>query len=62
MNFDAARIGDELIRFSKIKDTDKNVWKLVDCKRGFGSTDALSHEAGTDMSGTGRCLWTMSGS
>ena len=51
MGYNIIRVEDELIRFDKMEDTDGPVWKLSDCKRGFGSTQAALHPAGAESAG-----------
>ena len=50
-NYNIIRVEDELVRFDEMKDTDKPVWTITGCKRGFGSTKAASHPAGADSAG-----------
>jgi hypothetical protein len=45
------RVEDELIRFHDLKDTDKPVWTVSGCKRGYGSTKAAAHAAGAESAG-----------
>lgn len=50
-NYNIIRVEDELIRFDDLKDTDKPVWTITGCKRGFGSTKAAAHVAGAESAG-----------
>jgi hypothetical protein len=51
--FDVAfmRMGEEIVRVGVFEDSDKPVWKLFDCQRGYGATEAGGHPAGEEMAG-----------
>ncbi|MEN6504386.1 MAG: hypothetical protein ABFD92_07600 [Planctomycetaceae bacterium] len=51
MGCNIVRIEDELVQVGSFEDTDKEVWTLKDCRRGFGSTTAAAHGAGADSAG-----------
>jgi len=53
VTWDYIRIGNEIVKVGSYQDTDKPVWRLTDCSRGIGGTEALSHAAGVDGGG----LW-----
>jgi hypothetical protein len=40
---DYVRIDDEIIRVGKFEDTDRPVWTLRHCQRGYGATDPAPH-------------------
>ncbi|HOX40443.1 MAG TPA: hypothetical protein PL033_20885 [Candidatus Brocadiia bacterium] len=44
-------VGDELIKVGEFTDTDKDVWSLKKCLRGFSTTEAVAHEEGENMRG-----------
>lgn len=48
-------IDNEIISFSSVVDTDKPVWKFLKCKRASFGTKAVSHNAGTKLSGLKMC-------
>ena len=45
------RIDDELIRVGSFGDTDAEVWKLRECRRGVSGTRAQQHRAGAEVVG-----------
>ncbi len=45
------RIGNELIHVGEFLDTDRDVWRLVDCRRGFFNTSAADHSTGAGVLG-----------
>ena len=49
--FHRMRIEDEIILVGSFDDTDKDTWKLVNCKRGMYRTKAAAHTTGADMAG-----------
>lgn len=49
--YNMLNLGGELIQVGAFEDTDKPVWRLLDCKRGMGSTTASAHAAGASVRG-----------
>ncbi|NQT88215.1 hypothetical protein HQ560_15715, partial [bacterium] len=49
--FDAVRVGDEIVRVGAFEDTDRAVWTLQGCRRGFYDTHAAAHPAGAEAAG-----------
>lgn len=49
--FSYMRIDNEIIQAGDFEDTHKQIWRIVNCKRGLFRTRAANHSAGTDMAG-----------
>lgn len=49
--FHHLRIENEIVLVGDFQETNKDVWKLTDCKRGMYTTEAIAHTANTEMVG-----------
>lgn len=49
--FHHIRLENEIILVGTFEETDTDVWKLTNCRRGMYTTDAASHPSGADMAG-----------
>lgn len=50
-DYEVVHVGNELIRVGSFVDTDRDVWRLENCRRGLFTTDPAQHDAGARLRG-----------